>query len=482
MKLISLGAIILSLAMTAQAAQKGKGPVKVFLLVGQSNMVGHGKLSTLTAACDNAKADPLFKKLRVKGGAWVKRDDVWIWYNGRTGDLSVGYGAGTDKVGPELQFGQVMGDFFGNQVLLVKCAWGGKSVFVDFRPPSSGGQTGEYYTKTVEGIKTALADLKKNFPRYDGKGYEIVGLAWFQGWNDMCDKKAVPVYEENLSNLIKDLRKEFKVPNLPVVIGETGNCGNKTFRQNQAAVASRPEFKGTVAFVPTEIYKREGDTGPGYHWNNNAESYCLIGNALGAAMKELVQKNSGKYIPGIDETTLSRNTAAIHKKLVGRSFSSALTAMEKLKKKHETAIAKSGATDAIKKEQAELAAFEKYVGTSIEAAVEKITSLHEMGDLYRVDLLLKENRRSLGGLEGYSTGIAPIVESLKEKKSEISLGRSFHSALKKHAARPGKSTVRAFQKLAEKNPDSPYGKAARAACEILKEDPATPLDADSLFQ
>ncbi len=71
-------------------------------------------------------------------GNWRKRDDVWISYLDRKGSLSAGYGARNNMIGPELGFGWVMGDAIDAPVLIIKCAWGGKSLAVDFRPPSSG--------------------------------------------------------------------------------------------------------------------------------------------------------------------------------------------------------------------------------------------------------------------------------------------------------------------------------------------------------
>jgi hypothetical protein len=182
---------------------------------------------------DPAKAH-LFKHLKDENGKWVVRDDVWVWYKTenaglKTGGLTIGFTGygGKHHFGPELQFGHVMGDCFSNQVLLIKTAWGGKSIYKDFRPPSSSGQVGPYYTRMLEDIREALANLKTYFPHYDGGGYELAGLVWFQGWNDMCDSKAVPEYEQNLVNLIKDLRRELRTPNLPIVIGELGNGGEK---------------------------------------------------------------------------------------------------------------------------------------------------------------------------------------------------------------------------------------------------------------
>ncbi len=66
-----------------------------------------------------------------------------------------------------------------------------------------------------------LENIKTDFPTYAGQGYELAGFVWYQGWNDGVDpKNAVPEYEQNLVNLIKDVRKDLKAPNLPFVIGE----------------------------------------------------------------------------------------------------------------------------------------------------------------------------------------------------------------------------------------------------------------------
>ena len=80
---------------------------------------------------------------------------------------------------------------------------------------------------------------------------------WYHGWNDGVDPRhAVPEYEQNLVNLIRDVRKDLNAPNLPVVVGElTGPWVDApgewaTLRKAQAAAAARPEFQGTVRFVP----------------------------------------------------------------------------------------------------------------------------------------------------------------------------------------------------------------------------------------
>jgi hypothetical protein len=108
----------------------------------------------------------------------------------------------------------------------------------------------------------------------------------------------VPEYEQNLVNLIKDLRKDLNAPNLPVVIGELTGAWVKAegpwaaLRKAQADAAARPEFKGTVWFVETHDFVRRPEDSPcpghGHHEFANAETYFLVGNALGEGMKSLL--------------------------------------------------------------------------------------------------------------------------------------------------------------------------------------------------
>jgi len=306
-----LAAILaLTFASPLQSGQAGKGPVKVFILAGQSNMEGQGAIQadpkknegkgSLEYLVKTPATADRFKHLVDKGGKWVVRNDVWIWYLGRKGGLTVGYGARADRIGPELQFGHVLGDYFNNQVLLIKLAWGGKSLGKDFRPPSSGGEVGPYYTEIVKQVKDVLGNLKTHFPDYDGRGYELAGFGWHQGWNDRVNQAFNDEYEKNLANFIRDIRKDLGAKDLPFVIAETGMSGREeinpralSLMRAQAAVADYPEFKGNVAFVGTRDFYRPKEVSPSgqaYHWNSNAETYFLIGNGMGEAMKKLCGK------------------------------------------------------------------------------------------------------------------------------------------------------------------------------------------------
>jgi hypothetical protein len=311
----------------------GKGPLKVFILAGQSNMEGAGQIKgnarnegkgSLEYIVKDPETAARTKHIIDKNGKWVVRDDVWIWYFDRKGGLTPGYGSSKRSIGPEFQFGHAMGQALDNQVLLIKTAWGGKSLQKDFRPPSSGGDVGPFYTEMLKHIKDVLGNIKKHFPDYDGKGYELAGFGWHQGWNDGCSAPAVAEYEKNMANFIRDVRKALGVKDLPFVIADSGFGGHnqKVGRRlgivkAQRAVAKYPEFKGNVTTVKTPGFFRPKDQSPGghgFHWNENALTYFLIGDAMAGAMKKHLGLPSTSVISGsknskkVQKSTKTRKT------------------------------------------------------------------------------------------------------------------------------------------------------------------------------
>jgi len=295
----------------------GAQPVKVFILAGQSNMEGQAVVDlagkdyndgkgTLARLLQDPAQAPLLAHLRGADGQWTVRQDVSVRYQREdrpllAGPLAVGFSVYGDRhhFGPELQFGHILGDHFENPVLLVKTAWGGKSLYKDFRPPSSGGEVGKYYKLMIAQVREALANIEEEFPATKGRGSELAGFIWYQGWNDGVNPRtAVPEYEQNLVNLIHDVRREFTAPKLPVVIGELTGPWVKAegawddLRKAQAAAAARPEFAGTVLFVPTHDFVRRPEDSPnpghGHHEFGNAETYFLVGDALGKGLVSLL--------------------------------------------------------------------------------------------------------------------------------------------------------------------------------------------------
>ena len=132
----------------------------------------------------------------------------------------------------------------------------------------------------------------------------------------------MPQYEQNLVNFIKDVRNDLKAPNLPFVIGElTGPWVQApgqwaTLRKAQAAAAARPEFKGTVLFVETHDFVRKPEESPnpghGHHEFGNAETYFLVGDALGKGMLKLLANSPAK-----GNTTPSKPTSHTVRNLEG---------------------------------------------------------------------------------------------------------------------------------------------------------------------
>ena len=120
-------------------------------------------------------------------GDWIVRDDVFIRYQTKeelkTGGLSIGFTGygGKHHIGPEFQLGHLAGDAYDEPVLLIKTAWGGKSIHKDFRPPSAGGTTGEFFTKMLAEYREALAKLSDEFPHLAKRKPVLGGFVWFQG-------------------------------------------------------------------------------------------------------------------------------------------------------------------------------------------------------------------------------------------------------------------------------------------------------------
>ncbi|MCP3914142.1 MAG: PQQ-binding-like beta-propeller repeat protein [bacterium] len=271
-------------------------PVQVFLLVGQSNMQGKGKIEHLAELASTPETRARYGHWR-HGDDWAERDDVWIWSMDKKGPLTVGYGAPEDRFGPELEIGHVLGEAIEAPVLLVKIAWGGKSLAQDFRPPSAGGETGSFYTQTLASAREVLGNLEAEFPSLAGRSHELAGWIWFQGWNDRVNQAHNDAYATNLAHLIRDVRKDLGAPDLPFVIGETGQGGHEethpralSLMHAQAQVAAMPEFAGNVRLVETKaFYASEPKFDGGYHFFGNAANFFGIGEALGHGMLELLE-------------------------------------------------------------------------------------------------------------------------------------------------------------------------------------------------
>ncbi len=309
-------------------------PFKITYLTDQANGLGWiaridipGTLATVV------KQDGKFPYLLDDNGQWFERRDVWykgVITAGANKWLSVGCGAGPNSIGPELGFGHVVGEYHDESVLLLKTSQGNRSLAWDFLPPGSerfesdgkvyagykdspavwdkgtepqpiNWYAGKQYDDCVRAAHEVLDNFDKEFPQFAGRGYKIAGFVWWQGHKDTGNAVHAGRYEQNLVHLIKTLRKEFNAPDTPFVIATIGFDGWKmsgnvlTVAKAQLAVSGEkgkyPEFKGNVKTVETRGFWRDAEVSPrnqGYHYNQNAETYMLVGEALGKGMVELL--------------------------------------------------------------------------------------------------------------------------------------------------------------------------------------------------
>lgn len=219
---ICFGLVFVIGTLQAEAEELSRKKLQVFILAGQSNMVGHANFITIPTLFTAQEPQVReLSKLVFKDGAQVtramvddqiatmiKRNDlnqklrkkeitgddaiaaararvkalqseyeaksqkikqafavskrVYITSiadrNRRSGPLSVGFGGSPDKIGPELGFGLSLAKQLDAPILLIKTSWGGKSLHYNFRPPSAGPY--ELSEKEQQGDK--VEEIKKN--------------------------------------------------------------------------------------------------------------------------------------------------------------------------------------------------------------------------------------------------------------------------------------------------------------------------------
>ena len=317
-------------------------PVQVFILLGQSNMVGAGKITGPEGSLENAvKVKNKYPYFVDEAGNWSERKDVrnvrvmgsgtgamkefnneWMTIKGRT-------------IGPELGIGHHVGNAIDAPVMVLKSCIGNRSLGWDLLPPGSKGYefeekdkksgemktfvyagykqspmkwekgteptpigwyAGMQYDGDIANAKTVLAELDKYYP--GAKQYKIAGFFFWQGDKDRYDAGLASHYEQNLVQLIEQLRKDFDAPNAKFVCatlgqtekGATGNDG--LILDAQLAVDGKSgkykQFKGNVATVYSHPLCLGGASNS--HYGGNAETYMNVGEAMGQAMVELLKE------------------------------------------------------------------------------------------------------------------------------------------------------------------------------------------------
>lgn len=311
-------------------------PVQVYILLGQSNMLGFGKVSgDKEGSLEHAvKQKDLYPYLVDDEGNWTERQDVRnvrVMGSGTGGArqfnnewLTIKGG----KIGPEIGIGHHVGHAVDAPVMVLKSCIGNRSLGWDLLPPGSpsfefeekgkiyhyagyketplkwekgtepkkiGWYAGMQYDGDIARAKKVLDELDKYYP--GAKKYEVAGFFFWQGDKDRYNAGHAKQYEKNLVHLIKQLRKDFDAPKAKFVcatLGQTkkgaeGNDG--LILDAQLAVdgstGKYPEFKGNVATVYSNPLSKGGASNG--HYSGNAETYMNIGDAMGKAMAKLLE-------------------------------------------------------------------------------------------------------------------------------------------------------------------------------------------------
>ncbi|MEM9354833.1 MAG: sialate O-acetylesterase [Pseudomonadota bacterium] len=307
-------------------------PIQVFIFAGQSNMVGYGRTENLPSNA-NGEAGTLRGMVNANPGTfgfggtnplvdsdgnWLVRSDVHVYARNDIGNGPIiekgGHTTGFGIIswnGPEYGFGQIVGNALDQDVLILKVAKDGTSLGVNWRSPSAvakrGGAVGDMWTTMTAEVSTVLSNLGTHFPEYNGLDYQVAGFGWHQGWNDGSSVALHSEYEDNMVDLIADVRTQYG-SNTPVMIANSGmqnypsleiSRPNVLSAQNNIGTpALHPAFVGNVAVVNTVPLWRPPTISPKdevFHWHQNGITMYEIGAGMGQAYLSLIADSSADF-------------------------------------------------------------------------------------------------------------------------------------------------------------------------------------------
>lgn len=188
------------------AAIQAAEPTRVFIFAGQSNMEG------ADSKVEDIKFFPPFRGLEEP------QTEVKFRYSiGRQNKTqSEGWEAlkpVRNLVGPELSFARHLRQQIEAPIAIIKCAAGGTHLGGDWNPTSPQGF--KMYPLMMEMVQAGLKDLEDA-----GIEYQLEGVVWHQGENDMFNEGYMAHYGENLAQLLAKWRTDLDAPNLRFYIGE----------------------------------------------------------------------------------------------------------------------------------------------------------------------------------------------------------------------------------------------------------------------
>jgi hypothetical protein len=286
-------------------------PVQVFILMGQSNMLGFGNAGALKGS-----AAEKYPYLVDDGGEWNVRKDVrnvfFCMAQQKYNDwLTAENGNGSGKFGPEIGIGNYLGHAIDAPVMILKSCVGNRALGWDLLPPSAvgtgkdgksyqgnsessnrmvneeakaanGWYAGLQYDQDVGAAQNALKNLATYYP--GATKYEVAGFFWWQG-NAEPGKGSVENYDKNLAFLFNDLKKDFNAPNAKFVCATLGE-------HDKSAPLSQKMFDFARSHDDAEVFysKPVAKGGSGGHYGGDPDTYMKVGEGMGKAMVELLNK------------------------------------------------------------------------------------------------------------------------------------------------------------------------------------------------
>ena len=171
-----------------------------FIMAGQSNMAGWTES----------------KYYELPGWLKVKPRNVNFYQYGRLAEYQQQPGG---RIGPEVAFAKFIAAWYpGQKINIVKLAVGGTSIYDWARvwnPRIS-------FRMTESRIGNSLYDLLKrqvDNSRVLENGKQLTGIIWMQGERDAKFPQAANAYLGNIRSLIYDLRREYRSPRAPFILG-----------------------------------------------------------------------------------------------------------------------------------------------------------------------------------------------------------------------------------------------------------------------
>lgn len=455
-------------------------PVQVYILMGQSNMLGFGKPSGLADAC---KGKGLYPYLVQDNGDWTVRKDVRFVRvmcsgNGPSKTYNNEWMTIKGNIGPEMGIGHYVGHVTKAPVLILKSCIGNRSLGYDLLPPSADGYEGNprpprkpksggwyagvQYDGDVVAAKKVLSSLGKHYP--GASRYQVAGFFWWQGDKDFRNADHAASYEKNLLCLIDSLRKDFDAPNAKFVCATLGqtrkNAGGPQGKILQALLnidGERGKYKahkGKVASVYSNPLSMGGSSSG--HYGGNAETYMNIGQAMGQAMARLIMNSAGG-VPGVDEDELAGPLKGVYKSLISDKWGRA----DKLLRSY---IDDGGNTDG---EQMILAMkLTEHLSGQVDGFIQDMQSCVDNGDFCRLRDELAKSGKNYVGVPAYDARQESWAAALTDENAirDMVIGDELQAIVaRKKRTNPGAffSLVIAFQ---DKHPGTFY--AAQAEAEI----------------